>query len=83
MHNGKKKFLAVLIDLALLATLLAICYFIVFRDVSEKTEKILKPIIASIIPIMFYVSYQAFAGDKFDYDESKYEKEFGDDEEEE
>lgn len=79
MNNGKKIFIAVLIDLALLATLIGVCYLLIFREVSYNMQKLLTVFIVMIIPTMFYVSYQTFAGNKFDFDEKKYEQEFGDD----
>ncbi len=77
MNNGRKIFMAVLIDLALLAILITSCYFLIFRDVSDEVNRILTLGIIIVIPAMFYITYITFAGNKFEYDETAYEREFG------
>lgn len=67
MGKGKKAVITVLADFILLALIVFSVYRLLFGDDSAGRRNVFTACIVLAIPIMFYITYMAFAGDKFDY----------------
>lgn len=76
MKKGQKALIAVCVDMILLALIAVAVYMILSRGEEDWVRKLFSVVIVAAIPIGFYITYMAFAGDKFIFDE----KEFEDDE---
>ena len=80
---NKKKIVTIIIDIVLLAIIISAVYLMVSgQDFSADAlkSKICSVAIFLIIPVGFFITYNSFWGDKYDFDEL-YNKEFVEDNE--
>ncbi len=70
MKKGLKAVITVLVDVILIAVIVAAVYLMLFKAHNDTTKNILTVIIMLAIPVGFYMTYMVFAGDKYDYDDS-------------
>lgn len=73
MDKGKRVLAAVLIDFAMLALLIYSVYMLLLKIDTKVMKNIFTAIIVLAIPVMFYVTYMAIAGDKFEYSDTEFE----------
>lgn len=80
MDKGKKALLAVLVDFVMLVLVVFSVYRLLFKPDTQIVKNVLTAVIVIAIPVMFYVTYMAAAGDKFEYNEDEFgdEPEVGD-----
>lgn len=75
MKKGQKALIAVCVDMVLLALIVVAVYMILFRGQEAWVGKLFSVLIVIAIPTGFYITYMAFAGDKFVFDEKDFEEE--------
>lgn len=66
MDKGRKAVITVLVDFALFALIVFSVYRLLFGDDGAGIRNLLTAGIVLAIPGMFYITYMALAGDKFD-----------------
>lgn len=66
MDKGKKAVITVLVDFVLLALIVFSVYRLLFGHDSAGIRNLFTAFIVLAIPVMFYITYMALAGDKFD-----------------
>lgn len=83
MDRGKKAVITVLADFVLLALIVFSVYRLLFGDDTSGRKNVFTACIVLAIPIMFFITYMAFAGDKFDYRPGMFDEDEDESEEEE
>lgn len=82
MDRGKKAVITVLADFVLLALIVFSVYRLLFGDDTAGRKNVFTACIVLAIPIMFFITYMAFAGDKFDYRPGMFDEDEDESEEE-
>lgn len=73
MDKGKRALVAVLIDFVMLALIVFSVYMLLFKADTPIMKNIFTGVIVIAIPVMFYATYMAAAGNKFEYNEDEFE----------
>lgn len=83
MDQSKKTLIVIVIDILLLVAIGFSVWKLVFFDTTGILKNVCLVAIVVLIPVIFFITYMNFAGDRFDFDEEEYERLFGDDSDEE
>lgn len=73
MNKGTKILIAVLADMALLVLIVLSVRYLLFHTESAVYRRIFSGVIIVAIPVMFFISFTTFAGDRYDYDPDAFE----------
>lgn len=80
MDKGKKIAIAIVVDMALLCFIVFSVRNIICGSLSTTMKNVFSWSIVVAIPIMFFISYMAFVGDKYDLTDEEFDALFGYDE---
>ncbi len=75
MNKGTRILVTVLADMALLVLVVFSVHFLLAYPESVLYRRVFSILIIIAIPAMFFISYTAFAGDRFDYNAEVFEEE--------
>lgn len=63
----KKAFLSIIIDIILIGIIVVAVYILLANNNKDIVQKLLYGLIIVVIPTGFYITYNAFAGQKYDF----------------
>ena len=75
MDKGKKILRTVIIDVIMLGILVVSVYAIMFKAKTDGAKNLFTALVVISIPVIFFTTYMAIAGDKYDYREEQTEEE--------